>query len=403
MGLRKDSFYMLLANVYSKGCAYVFFFLMAYLLGTEGFGVLRGVLPIMDTLTIFFCSGIPPAMAKFIAEDRNFSLSKYVPTLKIMLLFSLLGGVFVLFLRHILGGGYANIGPHVYYALSLALPFAAFISWSRGVLQGTLHIKELSLTWVFEYTSKIIFSVVFAIIFSVFGAVLSISTAYFIGGIAGMYFINKSIEKLTFKGTFDKSFQLKILSYAVPIALSTASYRLMGDIDSIVIMSLLGAYSNGIYGYAVLLSRGVFLFASSISIPLLPRIAKTKDINYIKKAILLNLIFSLPFVFLCLLFPNKLLSLFFHVKSPEASICLKILSVSAVFMSIYTISSSALQGLGYAKISLYIILFGIVLNLLLNYILVGKIGVVGGAISTLITSFIILAITIKAILSVKLR
>ncbi|EHP89502.1 flippase [Methanotorris formicicus] len=400
MGLKKDSFYILLANIYSKGCAYVFFFLMAYLLGTEGFGVLRGTLPIMDTLTIFFCSGIPPAMAKFIAEDENFSLSKYIPTLKIMLLFSLFGGIFVLFLRYVLGGGYADIPTHVYYALSLALPFAAFISWSRGILQGTLHIKELSLTWVFEYTSKIIFSVVFAVMFGVFGAILSISTAYFIGGVSGMYFINKSLG-IWQKSKFNKNFQFKILSYAVPIALGTASYRLMGDIDSIVIMSLLGAYSNGIYGYASLLSRGVFLFASSIAIPLLPRIAKTKDKKYIKKAVLLNILLSLPFVALCIAFPDELLYLFFHVKNPEASISLEILSISAMFMSIYSILSSALQGFGYAKISLYIILIGIVLNFSLNYILIGKFGIVGGAISTLISSFIILVIIIRAILSIN--
>jgi len=67
-GLIKDSFYMIFSNIYSKGMAYVFYFLTALILGTEGFGTLRGLLPLMDVMTIFFCSGIPPSMAKYISE-----------------------------------------------------------------------------------------------------------------------------------------------------------------------------------------------------------------------------------------------------------------------------------------------------------------------------------------------
>jgi O-antigen/teichoic acid export membrane protein len=390
-GLVKDSFYMIFSNIYSKGMAYVFYFLTALILGTEGFGTLRGLLPLMDVMTIFFCSGIPPSMAKHISEFQTKNNNEWVVSvLKIMLIFSVVGALITILLKYILGGGYKNIDITLYLAVGFAIICSSFISWNRGVLQGMLKIKELSKTWVIEHTFKILFVIIFASLFGVFGALLSISFAYIVGGIFGFYLLRKSfnIGASSFKSSLNENKELvkKILLYAIPIALGTASYRLLNDLDSIFIMSILGAYDNGIYGYASLLSRGVFLFASAISIPLIPRIAKTKDFNYFKKALLMNFLIILPVLAMAFIFSKEFLMIFFGVDDYRASICLKILSISAGFMSSYTICSSSLQGLGYAKIPLYILLFGIVLNGVLNYALINKLGIIGGAYATLISS-----------------
>ncbi|AEH06273.1 flippase [Methanothermococcus okinawensis] len=413
-GLIRDSFYMIFSNIYSKGMAYIFYFLSAIILGTEGFGTLRGLLPLMDVMTIFFCSGIPPSMAKHISEyDMENHNEWIISILKIMIIFSIIGALITILLKYTLVGGYKNIDITLYLAVGFAVICSSFISWSRGVLQGKLKIKELSLTWVVEYTFKILFLVIFALLFGVIGALLSISFAYIIGGIAGYYLLKKSsnlnislfksssLNKHEHNNNKNKKLVKKIILYAIPIALGTASYRLLNDLDSIFIMSILGAYDNGIYGYASLLSRGVFLFASAISIPLIPRIAKTKDFNYFKKAILMNFLIILPALAVVFIFSKELLLVFFGVHDYRASICLKILSISAGFMSSYTICSSSLQGLGYAKIPLYILLFGILLNGVLNYILINNMGIVGGAYATLISSTFIFLIILLFIYHIK--
>ncbi len=410
-GLVKDSFYMIFSNVYSKGMAYVFYFLTALILGTEGFGTLRGLLPLMDVMTIFFCSGIPPSMAKHISEccikndNNNSNNNEWIASvLKIMLIFSIIGAVITILLKYILSGGYKNIDITLYLAVGFAIICSSFISWSRGVLQGMLRIKELSKTWIIEHTFKIIFVVIFASLFGVFGALLSISFAYLVGGIFGFYLLKKSfnIDALSFKiPNENKELVKKIIVYAIPIALGTASYRLLNDLDSIFIMSILGAYDNGIYGYASLLSRGVFLFASAISIPLIPRIAKTRDFNYLKKGLLMNFLIILPVLVVVFIFSKEFLMLFFGVDDYRASICLKILSISAGFMSSYTICSSSLQGLGYARMPLYILLFGIILNSILNYTFINDIGLIGGAYATLISSITIFLMVLIFILYKK--
>jgi Na+-driven multidrug efflux pump len=66
-------------------------------------------------------------------------------------------------------------------------------------------------------------------------------------------------------------------------------------------------------------------------------------------------------------------------------------------MSSYTVCSSSLQGLGRAKIPLYILIVGILLNIILNYTLIPKIGIIGGAYATLISSMSIFLIILAYI------
>ncbi|MBP2201070.1 O-antigen/teichoic acid export membrane protein [Methanococcus voltae] len=445
--LFKDSFYMILSNLYSKLILYLFFWLIPFIVGTEGFGIIRGLLPIADTIVIFFCSGIPPAMAKFISENKSKTQLEKIQQekndfknlndannennlwefdiLKYMVLFSFVGALFAISLKYILGGDYSTLPDIYYYAIALSIPFSAIISWSRGILQGNLKIRQLSLTWVLEHTSKVIFLIPLALFFGVTGALLSISVGYLLGGLLGLYIIFKYIPRyknkkseiistsdLKLNNEISNTLVRKVMIYALPIALTATSYRLLNDLDSIFIMSMLGGYDNGLYGYASLISKLLFLFAASISTVLIPRIAKSnsenlnennskdskilkgsKALNYLKKSILLNFIILLPLLTIFVIFANDILKLSFGVSNIDVSNSLIILSFSASVMSMYTLSASSLQGIGYAKIPLYIIILGIVLNSILNISLIPIYGIMGGAMATLISSSIISIIT----------
>ncbi|ACV23851.1 flippase [Methanocaldococcus fervens] len=409
MSLSRDSIYILLSNLYSKGMAYLFYFITAFLLGTEAFGILKGLMPIADTVTIFFSSGIPPAIAKFLAEEKNENVEKYVPILHLMILLSIFGFILTPYIKYILGGHYLTLNTSLYLAIGLCILASTLIAFSRGILQGLLRIKHLSSTWIVEYTVKIILVFILTLYFGIFGSLLSISLSYLIAGIFGVYLIHKAINgRFNVKKLIDikiknifSDFNLKVLKYSIPIALTSSSYRLFGDVDNVIIMSIMGGFWSGIYGYSSLISRGIFMFASAVSIPLLPRISKTKDLNLLKDGIIQNTIFSSIFVLGCIFFPEIPLIAFFKIAHPEGILCLRILAISSLFMSYYTLISSALQGLGYAKISFYIILFGLILNVFLNLILVNAYGIVGGSLATLITSIIVFLIGVLAILRVK--
>ncbi|WP_017980938.1 flippase [Methanocaldococcus villosus] len=394
MSLKKDSIFVLLSNIYSKVMAYLFYFITAFLLGVDAFGILRGLMPILDTLTIFFSSGIPPSMAKFISEGKKYN---YIQVFFIMLTLSIFGFFIAINVKYILGGYFLTIDNTLFYMIGFCIMTSTIIAFSRGILQGLLKIRYLSLTWIIENTLKIILSIVFILSFGLIGAFISISLSYILTGILAIYIIyriKKEFLNIEFK---DLKFSFEISKYAIPIALTTSSYRLFGDIDNIIILSLLGSYWSGVYGYSALLSRGIYMISSSISIPLLPRIASGKNIDVLKEGLLLNTILASSFVIIFLIFPDKILKLLFNTVEPHSIECLKILALSSLFMSYYSIISSAMQGLGFAKISLYIIIFGVLINIILNYILINSFGIIGGSLATLISSVFMLILGIIAI------
>ncbi|WP_423792817.1 flippase [Methanocaldococcus indicus] len=374
--MKKENLYILISNIYTKGLAYLYYFLVAFFFNTEGFGIVRALMPILDTLTIFFSSGIPPSIAKFTAEGKKVNIS----ILLVMIILSLIGFFLVITIKYILGGYYLNLSDSLFYVLGLCILLSTIIAFVRGILQGTFKFGYLSLSWILESSLKVLFLIIFSFI-GVIGAFLSIALSYLTVGIFFFNFVRNAIEySLNFKYCLD------ILKYSIPIALTSSSFRLFGDIDNIIIMIFLGSFWSGVYGYSSLLSRGIFIVASAISIPLLPKIAKTKNLDLLKKGLIYNTIISLPIIIVFLLFPDIILYFFFKIKNSEGILALRILSISSLFLSYFSIVSSALQGLGFAKYSLCSVLFGIIINIFLNIIMIKSYGIVGASLATLISS-----------------
>ena len=76
----------------------------------------------------------------------------------------------------------------------------------------------------------------------------------------------------------------------------------------------------------------------------------------------------------------------------QGSGALSILVIGMSFYSIYMICSSILQGIGYPRLPMYILLIGTGLNLVLNIVLVYSYGIVGAAIGTTITTCILMIV-----------
>ena len=68
---------------------------------------------------------------------------------------------------------------------------------------------------------------------------------------------------------------------------------------------------------------------------------------------------------------------------------LSILVIGMTFYSIYGVSTGIVQGIGYPKITMYILVLGSALNVVLNWFFIQAIGINGGAIATTITTIIL--------------
>jgi stage V sporulation protein B len=85
-----------------------------------------------------------------------------------------------------------------------------------------------------------------------------------------------------------------------------------------------------------------------------------------------------------------LLALLATSKYIAAAYPMSILAYGVGFLTIFYVMSFVLNGAGKTKIPMWISIFGVILNTVLNYFLIKKYALAGSAVATTITSFIVM-------------
>lgn len=200
----------------------------------------------------------------------------------------------------------------------------------------------------------------------------------------------KKIEKIHLKKIriimhLKKMYIIAIMNFTTLIYLS---------VDTIMIGYLLSNEMVGYYTVAVKFNKIIIGIVSSINIVLLPRIIK-KGVNASKFMLITTikwtiLIISPIIIGIILLTPNLILL----VSGSEYLYAINTMRIMTSLILIITLSTIVLNQLIYPKSrereTLKIRWIGLGLNIILNYILIPKIGILGAAIASIATEFIIL-------------
>jgi stage V sporulation protein B len=102
------------------------------------------------------------------------------------------------------------------------------------------------------------------------------------------------------------------------------------------------------------------------------------------------IILLVPAVILMAKFAEPIINIFYSSTYGEAALPMSILAYGVGFLTIFYVMSFVLNGAGKTKITMWISIFGVVLNTILNYILIKQYALVGSAVATTITSFVIM-------------
>jgi stage V sporulation protein B len=213
------------------------------------------------------------------------------------------------------------------------------------------------------------------------------------------------------KLNFSKKLAKKLVIYGFPIMLSGAAGLIIGYTDTILITFFRSLEEVGIYQTAQPTARLLWFFAGSLITVLFPLVAelKTKKDKRLEKGISLIYryiwIVLVPFALMAFSFSKEILNLFFGSFYAQGSPVLKILTVGAVFFSITQINGVVLNGLGKPKNFTKVVYTGALVNLVGNLSLIPIIGIIGAAISTLLTYLVMLLFSfteVKKFIKVKI-
>ncbi len=204
-----------------------------------------------------------------------------------------------------------------------------------------------------------------------------------------------SIYSIKFESVFrwrpDLRYVKGLLSDSWPLGLSGLVVMVYMKIDQVIIKYLLGDEAVGHYAAALRLSESSYFIPTVICASLLPSILSARKNGKEFYHQRLQKLFTL-LVFIALLiaipvtfFGNDIVRLLFKDEFAPAGDVLVIHIWTGIFASLGIASSGWFVAEKLQKLTLYRTLFGVVLNIILNFLLIPPMGINGSALATLIS------------------
>ncbi len=223
---------------------------------------------------------------------------------------------------------------------------------------------------------------------SLYSPAIAISLSFLLVFLASIY-IFKSRFPLDLKNIKASPIARQLLYFSLPLFLTSALYVVIGNADTIVVAHYMSSEQVGFYNAAFLLMTTIPIFLSAVSIIYLPvatslraKKAHAESLRLYQSSTRWTFIFSIPLFLICFLFPAQTLSLLFGSRYTTAATALWILSLGALINTLLGPNGYALIAYGDTRTVLYGSLVASAIDVVLNLLLVPRIGISGAAIAT---------------------
>ena len=212
-------------------------------------------------------------------------------------------------------------------------------------------------------------------------------------------YIPKPSEGFVFTMKDKMKLATTLVKFSIPVIITAVAEMLIYNICTIVMGKFLTLADIGFFAAADPISRLPLIISVSIATTILPASSeafKVKDIDalqkYVSEAYKFSLLFVVPMCVGLALFATPTLQVLYF-KNPAyvaGASALAILSIGMTFYSIFTISTSVIQGIGNPRIPMYILIGGAIVTGVLNWYMVPFLGIAGGALATTIACFLMM-------------
>ena len=412
---------LVIFNLIGKIIGSVYRISLAGILGGTGMGQYQLVFPLYCLILTISTSGIPIAISKIVSENSTQGKvkdSKKILKIGILILLglSIFGASMIVLLAKIISNFQGNSQAFFcYYGIAPAVVFVGILSALRGYFQGNLKMFPTAISGLIEQVVKLCLGLFFArelfkfgTEFAVLGALIGISISEFVAMlfliVCYFFWGREDFKASTLSENSNKFLFKSLVSVATPITIGGLISPLTSMIDSFLVVNLLmfsglsGERATTLLG----LQAGVVeplvnipvTIAISIAVVLLPNISrlnaraeKDKVKNLIFKSVQITMSIAICAMICYIIFGEQALNLLYGRKfaPSELFVATKLLflaSINIIFLALVQISASALQGLGESKYAVKSLLFGSVLKIVFEVILLlSPIGIYGTVIS----------------------
>ncbi len=396
--IAKFSLMIFLISIITALVGYAFRIFLARSLSVEEFGLFYSVMALVAIIATIKDLGLGSATTKFISEYlAENKLIEIKNTIVITVLIQFILGLFLfipLFLLsdNIAVGYFHNYSAKIIFQI-LLIEIIVSVFVIKPVLQGFQKLIHWSLFELLR-VSLILLLLIILTPFDTF-----VLSAVFVGSsivvqiIFGSYAL--SLVK-NLKGSLNKLDFLSekpVINFAIVSFFGSIAFSIFYYTDTIIITYFKTMEEVGLYQLALSTSQILLVFAGSITAVLYPVISEMwakKEKENIKSGlssmVKMFFIFIIPVSILMLAFPENVIMVLAGEKYLPASGTLQILSLVMIFNSIFSILQNTSNGIGKPEISAKSVLYAAIINIFLSIIFVNIFGIIGIAISLLISN-----------------
>ena len=420
-------FVLTLANILVKAVGLVSKIVLNRVVGSVGAGYYSSAYEIYAYLYVISTSGLPVALSIMVSKSRakgRFKEAKKIFEVAFIVLL-IIGVVFsilmVFFAKQIASFIGAEQTALCIISIAPTMLFICLSSCIRGYFQGYQLMKPTAVSQLIEACAKVGVGVIFALWAKAEGYPDYIVAAFTILGVTvgvllGMAYLY--IKKLFFKEesyNFEhleleveetkstKQILKELFVIAIPITLSSSVLSLTTIIDTIMVQNRLLSYGMSEMSVRIYYGDYTSLVISMFNMPtilfypianaLVPLISATREKGDKQKS---EEIRSLSLRIITLIavpcavglgvfsYPILDLLMFKQDSVSRAAPWLSIAAVSVVFLGIIATTNAFLNTAGKQRLPIISMLIGATAKLTTNYFLLGKIGIYGAPISTVI-------------------
>lgn len=393
---------------------YVVRVLLARNLTVEEFGLFYAVFAFLGLIGTYRSLGFDKALARFIPEFFHKRKDNYIKSSIIyVVVIQLVTNIIIIIAVYLLSDFLAvNFFKNSQASIALKwLAIAFFIDSFVMVLKFSFQgFKRMVYFSIIDVVRMLLTIIILLIGFRLNYGLMSPLFAYVVTPLILVIIFGAILVKKVFPGFFKSKFLLdsalfkEISKYSVFILAVSVEGIVLHYTDVMTLTYFTDLKVVALYNVALPTINVLLFFPRAIGGILLPL---TTELWVKKKGMLLaegikslykySLVIIIPVVFVMFSFSELLINILYGKEYVAASATMKILVIGMIFAVLYGINSRFFAGIGRPQITTKIVSIATVFNLVANVALIPIIGILGAALATTMSYFIMVAISLLEI------
>nr|MDD3719898.1 oligosaccharide flippase family protein [Candidatus Gracilibacteria bacterium] len=397
----KKGFWLYVFSFITAPLGYIVKIIISGNLTVSEVGTLYGIISLIMLVSAYHDFGISESIYYFVPK---FTAESRYDKVKLIIFYGFLAQVvtgLILFSCFFFGSNY--LAEHYFKSIEamnvlkifafyfLCINFYQIIGNFLMAVQNTFYNKLIELLRM----GFVLFSTIGLFVFN-YGTLLTFSYAWLFGLIVGMLFSififytkYYKVYLVNEKLFFDKELLKTIIKYSLLVFLSAQAATILGQIDMLIVIYMLGTEAAGYYTNYLSIISIPFMIIGPVFGFLFPVISELYGKNELDKIRLIKSIFTKNFLsigmfvnILFFVFAETIAFILFGEKFIMSGIILKYSVLFLIFNYLLQINFQIMSGIGKVKYKFDIMVIAIIVNIITNIFFIKWIGVAGASLAT---------------------